>query len=515
MDQIRLTLFKAKLKEGKITQDEYNHLVQIDQGIKEDDKSTMLIDSKGTMHRADKLLKKQQTLASGEALSRVPEQARIWLMTQVKQKSITVDDAFGAAFLGPKAVSELMLDGLALVCVPSALDRGVSEAAEYHSAVVKLQCVIRAFIAKKTVSAMRKEAASVSQIKQKDVEKNTEDDNISVPTEIQKDNSVSIPPETTDTIQDSAVSSPSEFPQAQKYSNSENSEKRNKGQQIYLEATLIRKLDDDMRPTPYGFEATYRKASLLGRGTAITLVSIEPGSAAEEAGLLVGDQIVAISSVKTSSLTTEQCKQLLKEDRIRIKVKHDKKREQKIKKKGRKKSKDSNAVNSEDVNSEAFVGELHPDVIAFREMLSAMDEELEAQEEADINDALARVSKRSDTAKSGKWGSLRVKKNEGNVNNEGLYSTVDKEKKHLGRPAMPTPVTGNDSAEYESGEPLYETIPCNEVASKNNSVRPNVELYATLEDMANLTTAKVVTLKDDKKNQNENWKVLTAVESEE
>eukprot|EP00039_Didymoeca_costata_P007795 m.104020 g.104020 ORF g.104020 m.104020 type:complete len:75 (+) comp13831_c0_seq4:1693-1917(+) len=71
-----------------------------------------------------------------------------------------------------------------------------------------------------------------------------------------------------------------------------------------------------------------------------------------------------------------------------------------------------------------------------------------------------------------------------------------------------------------------------QVASKNNSVRyilyrvantsililfcrPNVELYATLEDMANLTTAKVVTLKDDKKNQNENWKVLTAVESEE
>ena len=49
-------------------------------------------------------------------------------------------------------------------------------------------------------------------------------------------------------------------------------------------------------------------------------MGVEEGSAAAEAGIEIGDQIIEISSVKLTALHIEQCKRLMKEQRVRITV---------------------------------------------------------------------------------------------------------------------------------------------------------------------------------------------------
>lgn len=50
------------------------------------------------------------------------------------------------------------------------------------------------------------------------------------------------------------------------------------------------------------------------------MVGVEEGSAAAEAGIEIGDQIIEISSVKLTALHIEQCKRLMREQRVRITV---------------------------------------------------------------------------------------------------------------------------------------------------------------------------------------------------
>ena len=67
------------------------------------------------------------------------------------------------------------------------------------------------------------------------------------------------------------------------------------------------KRDGNMAELPYGFEFSCRKASLLGRGTIVTVTEVLQGSAAWLAGVQLADLIVEIRY--STGVLLEVCRQ--------------------------------------------------------------------------------------------------------------------------------------------------------------------------------------------------------------
>ena len=88
-----------------------------------------------------------------------------------------------------------------------------------------------------------------------------------------------------------------------------------------LDVVLEREFDVvSLSPISFGMELKYKKMSLLGRGTIVTVIKVRPASVADKQGIAAGDQIMEMNSHRAATLTTDQCTSQMQADTLHLYV---------------------------------------------------------------------------------------------------------------------------------------------------------------------------------------------------